>query len=90
VELQSKLVARYAGGDYALPSVTQMEETIRRDQERHFGSVIDRPRHTMQIDWYVYEHDIWNREIPRGRERVARGMAPKLAGRVLTAEAAAA
>jgi hypothetical protein len=67
-----------------------MEETIRRDQVRHFGRVTDRPRHTMQIDWYVYEHDIWNREIPAGRERAASGMAPKLAGRVLTAEAAAA
>ena len=64
-----------------------MEETIRRDQVRHFGRVTDRPRHTMQIDWYVYEHDIWNREIPAGRERAASGMAPKLAGRVLTAEA---
>jgi hypothetical protein len=67
-----------------------MEETIRVDQERHFGRVTDRPRHTMQIDWYVYEHDIWSNEIPAGRERAAQGMAPKLAGRVLTAEAAAA
>ncbi len=89
VELQSKLVARYVGGDYALPPVPQMEETIRRDQERQFGKVVDRPRHTMQIDWYVYEHDIWTREIPAGRERVAQGLAPKLAERVLTAEAAA-
>jgi hypothetical protein len=87
VELQSKVVARYLDGEYALPSVPEMEETIRRDKERHFGGVIDRPRHTMQIDWYLYEHDIWNREIPAGRERAAEGMAPKLAGRALTAEA---
>jgi cation diffusion facilitator CzcD-associated flavoprotein CzcO len=90
VELQSKLVARYLNGDYALPSVGEMEETIRRDHERHSGSVIDRPRHTMQIDWYVYEHDIWNREIPAGRERAASGMAPRLRGRVRGTEAAAA
>jgi cation diffusion facilitator CzcD-associated flavoprotein CzcO len=90
VELQSKLVARYVSGDYALPRAPEMEETIERDQERHFGRVTDRPRHTMQVDWYIYEHDIWTREIPAGRERAARGMAPKLAGRVLTAEAAAA
>jgi hypothetical protein len=44
----------------------------------------------MQVDWYVYEHDIWQQEIPAGRSRVEQGMAPKLAGRVLTAEAAAA
>jgi cation diffusion facilitator CzcD-associated flavoprotein CzcO len=90
VELQGKLVARYVGGDYALPSIQEMEGTIHRDQVRHYGQVIDRPRHTMQIDWYIYEHDLWEHEIPAGRERAARGMAPKLAGRVLTAEAAAA
>ena len=90
VELQSKLVGRYLNGEYALPSLQEMEETIVRDQERHFGRVVDRPRHTMQIDWYIYEHDVWSHEIPAGRERAAHGMAPKLAGRVLTAEAAAA
>ncbi|MDX6607814.1 MAG: hypothetical protein QOD14_2354 [Solirubrobacterales bacterium] len=89
VELQSKVVARYAGGDYALPSLTEMEETIKRDQRIHSGHYADRPRHTMQIEWYTYEHDIWTREIPAGRERAAQGLAPKLAGRVLTAEAAA-
>src|SRR5689334_7715146 len=90
LELQSRVVARYLGGDYALPSPPEMEATIRRDQERMFGEVIDRPRHTMQVDWYLYEHDIWNQELPTGRKRVEQGMAPKLAGRVLTAEAAAA
>jgi hypothetical protein len=87
VELQSKLVARYAGGDYALPSIPEMEETIRRDESIHTADFSDRPRHTMEIEWYTYEHDIWNREIPAGRERAARGLARKLAGRVLTAEA---
>src|SRR4051812_23228558 len=90
VELQSKLVARYVGGDYALPPIAEMEETIRRDEAIHNASYTDRPRHTMEIEWYTYEHDVWNREIPAGRERAANGMAPKLAGRVLTAEAAAA
>jgi cation diffusion facilitator CzcD-associated flavoprotein CzcO len=80
VELQSKLVARYAGGDYALPSVAEMERTIEEDVAKH-GQFAERPRHTMQIDWYVYEHDIWQREIPAGRERAQRGMAAKLAGR---------
>jgi cation diffusion facilitator CzcD-associated flavoprotein CzcO len=87
-ELQAKLAARYAGGDYALPAISEMEETIRRDQQIHSGNYTDRPRHTMQIEWYTYEHDIWTREIPAGRERAERGMAPKLAGRVLTADSA--
>jgi cation diffusion facilitator CzcD-associated flavoprotein CzcO len=90
VELQSKLAARYAGGDYALPPVAEMEETITRDQQLHGGDYVNRPRHTMQIDWYLYEHDIWNHEIPAGAERAATGMSPKLAGRTLSPEAAAA
>ena len=89
-ELQSKLVARYAGGDYALPPVSEMEETIRRDQQIHAGDYTDRPRHTMQIEWYTYEHDIWTREIPAGSRRAEQGLAPKLAGRVLTADSAGA
>jgi hypothetical protein len=87
VELQSKLVARYAGGDYALPPVVEMERTIEEDVAKH-GQFAERPRHTMQIDWYVYEHDIWQREIPAGRERARRGMAAKLAGRAAPTEPA--
>jgi cation diffusion facilitator CzcD-associated flavoprotein CzcO len=89
VELQAKLVARYVGGDYALPSVAEMEQTIKEDVGKH-GQFAERPRHTMQIDWYVYEHDIWNHEIPAGRERAARGMAPRLAGRTEVTEPASA
>jgi cation diffusion facilitator CzcD-associated flavoprotein CzcO len=86
VELQSKLAARYVGGSYALPPVAEMEETIRRDRERMFGPVVDRPRHTMQVDWYVYEHDIRRHEIAAGAERARAGMAPKLAGRAAAPE----
>jgi len=87
VELQSKLMARYVAGSYALPPVPEMQETIRLDRERMFGPVADRPRHTMQVDWYVYEHDIRRREIPAGAERARAGMAPRLAGRAAPAPA---
>jgi Flavin-binding monooxygenase-like len=87
VELQSKLVARYVGGDYALPSVEEMERTINEDIAKH-GQFAERPRHTMQIDWYIYEHDIWQREIPAGRERARQGMAASLAGRAERTEPA--
>lgn len=82
VEMQSKLMSRYVGGDYALPTPEEMEETILRDQEIHNGAFTDRPRHTMQVDWYLYEHDLRTREFPAGLERARAGMAPKLAGRV--------
>jgi hypothetical protein len=90
VEIQSKLVARYVGGDYALPSIAEMEETIRRDDLIHNGGYTNRPRHTMEIEWYTYEHDLWTREMPAGRARADRGMAPKLAGRAEEAEVTAA
>ncbi len=69
VELQAKLVARYASGDYALPSRPEMEAAIVRDRERQWGDVAERPRHTMQVDHYIYEHDLKRREIPQGTER---------------------
>src|SRR4051812_43591990 len=34
-ELQAKLAARYLAGDYALPSIPEMEATIRADEAKH-------------------------------------------------------
>jgi cation diffusion facilitator CzcD-associated flavoprotein CzcO len=90
VELQSKLVARYAGGDYALPSEAEMEAAIRDDEAKFVGHYADRPRHTMQVEWYSYEHELKAREIPAGQERARTGMAPQLAGRAAGQEAAVA
>jgi cation diffusion facilitator CzcD-associated flavoprotein CzcO len=81
VELQSKLVAAYVDGAYALPPPAEMEESIRADEAVHIGHYADRPRHTMEVDWYLYEHDVRTKEMPAGRERARRGMAPDLAGR---------
>lgn len=81
VELQSKLVARYVDGDYALPDEAEMEQTIRADERRYLSHFAERPRHTMQVDWYLYEHELRTREIPAGQERAGRGLAPRLAGR---------
>jgi hypothetical protein len=90
VELQSKLVAHYIGGDYALPPEAEMEAAIRDDQAKYVGHYAERPRHTMQVEWYSYEHDIRNREIPAGQERARQGMAANLAGRAASEEAAVA
>jgi len=88
VELQAKLVARYAAGDYALPSPAEMQAAIVTDQKRMWGDVADRPRHTMQVDHYVYEHDLRSREMPAGRERARRGEGTSLRARVEAEEAA--
>ena len=31
------------------------------------GHMLDRPRHTHQLDYFVYEHDIRTKELPAGR-----------------------
>jgi cation diffusion facilitator CzcD-associated flavoprotein CzcO len=90
IELQAKVVARYVGGDYALPPPEEVEATIRADEERDLGHYANRPRHTMQVDWYLYEHEMRTKELPAGLERARRGMAAQLAGRAKPTEPAAA
>jgi cation diffusion facilitator CzcD-associated flavoprotein CzcO len=72
-ECQAKLAARWLAGDWALPPVSEMEPEMRRDQRRH-GHWVKRPRHTIELDYYVYEYDLRKRVLPAGRER-ARALA---------------
>ncbi|MGV0741846.1 flavin-containing monooxygenase [Mycolicibacterium sp. XJ870] len=69
VECQARLLAAYAVGRYALPSVQEMERVIDADQQLHAGHCTDRPRHTQQVDYFYYEHDIRARELPAGAKR---------------------
>jgi hypothetical protein len=73
-ECQAKLAGRWLGGDWALPSAPEMEREIRRDERRHVKHYSRRPRHTMQLDFYVYEYDLEKRVIPQGQERARRGL----------------
>lgn len=49
-----------------------MERVIDADQQLHAGHCTDRPRHTQQVDYFVYEHDIRKKEIPAGMARAQR------------------
>jgi hypothetical protein len=69
VELQARVLAAYAVGRYALPSVAEMERAIDVDQQRYTGHCTDRARHTQQVDYFHYVHDIRVREMPAGIER---------------------
>lgn len=69
VECQSRLLAAYAVGRYALPSEAEMEKVIDADQQMYVGHCTDRPRHTQQVDYFYYEHDIRARELPAGIKR---------------------
>ncbi len=83
IETQSKLMARYAAGLYALPGHDEMQRDI-DEVERFNASFVKSPRHTMEIDGHLYEHDFATRELPAGRKR-ARLAPSTLAGRA-TAE----
>jgi cation diffusion facilitator CzcD-associated flavoprotein CzcO len=71
VEAQARLLAAYAVGAYALPDVDEMERVITADEQKYLGHVTDRPRHTQQVDYFIYEHDLRTRELPAGIRRAA-------------------
>ena len=79
VEAQTRLLAAYAVGAYAPPSAAEMERVIDEDNAKYMGHVLDRPRHTQQLDYFVYEHDLRTKEIPAGLAR-ARERRPVGAG----------
>lgn len=79
IELQSKVLARYAAGFYALPDAAEMQRAI--DEEERFNAEFNTsPRHRMEVDGYLYEHDFRTRELPEGLKR-AKSRPPRLAGR---------
>ena len=87
-ECQSKLAGRWLGGDWALPSPVEMQREIKLDERRYVRHYSQRPRHTMQLDFYVYEHDLNRRVIPAGQQRARAQGASRLAGRAARASAA--
>ncbi|SNR23950.1 flavin-containing monooxygenase [Actinomadura mexicana] len=72
VECQTRLVAAWLVGRYAPPPVAEMERVIDEDQQKYTAHMVQRPRHTQQLDHFLYEHDLRTREIPAGMERAAR------------------
>ncbi|MFE9104221.1 flavin-containing monooxygenase [Actinomadura geliboluensis] len=72
VECQTRLVAAWLVGRYAPPPVAEMERVIDEDQQKYTAHMVQRPRHTQQLDYFLYEHDLRTREIPAGMERAGR------------------
>ncbi len=69
-ECQSKLAARWLRGEWALPDAAEMEREIAVDEARFTGHFSDRPRHTMQLDFYVYDREMARDVVPAGRRRM--------------------
>lgn len=72
-EAQSRLVAEYLCGEYALPSRPEMERQIRRERNRVERRYVGSKRHAMVVDAEEYLREL-ARERRRGRRRAgARG-----------------
>jgi cation diffusion facilitator CzcD-associated flavoprotein CzcO len=67
-EQQSKLVAAYLTGEYALPTKADMEAQIVADEKVYLGHFYDSPRHTIQIDFAHYVR-AGVKELAKGRSR---------------------
>jgi cation diffusion facilitator CzcD-associated flavoprotein CzcO len=67
-EQQAKLVANYLTGRYRPPSVEEMTAIIAKDEALHMGQYYNAPRHTIQVDFGLYVHDLM-KEIERGARR---------------------
>jgi len=81
-EQQSKLVAAYLTGRYLPPSEAEMKAVTAKDEEIHKGQYYASKRHTIQVDFGIYCHDLI-REIARGEKRA------KAAGNALPVKARA-
>jgi cation diffusion facilitator CzcD-associated flavoprotein CzcO len=89
-ECQSKLIGRWLGGDWAPPTAAVMQREIAADERRYLSHYNPRPRHTMQLDYYLYEYDLRKRVIPEGQRRASGPHRHPLAGRAAMAPAATA
>jgi cation diffusion facilitator CzcD-associated flavoprotein CzcO len=67
-EVQAKWIAAHISGDYVLPPVAEMEATIAKDEARDIGKYYKSRRHTMQINFDLYCHEI-AQEQKRGAAR---------------------
>ncbi len=70
-EQQSKLVAAYLTGQYALPSQDEMRRIITDDDRASLAQYYDAPRHTIQVDFARYSINL-RKEIEAGAKRAAK------------------
>lgn len=76
-EQQAKLAAACLAGRYVPPAPAEMEAIIAKDEATHLGHFYKSQRHTIQVDFGLYVHDLM-KEIGRGEKR-ARHAQPALA-----------
>ena len=67
-EAQSQWVAKLLTGECALPDRESMTREIERDRRAIGRRYVKSTRHTIQVDFFPYKHQIEN-EIKQGRRR---------------------
>lgn len=67
-EAQGRWIASYLRGEYALPTRSEMDADIARERQEMFKRYVKSKRHTMQVDFEQYLHDL-EKEIRAGAER---------------------
>jgi cation diffusion facilitator CzcD-associated flavoprotein CzcO len=67
-EAQGRWVASYLRGEYHLPPRPQMEQDMNRERAKMFKRYVASKRHTMQVDFDNYLHQL-NKELAAGAAR---------------------
>jgi dimethylaniline monooxygenase (N-oxide forming) len=71
-EAQGKWIADYLRGEYHLPPIDAMEAVTRRERDKMLRRYVASKRHTMQVDFDDYLHDL-RRELRAGARRARAG-----------------
>jgi hypothetical protein len=76
-ELQAKWVAGLLHGTMALPDESAMRQAIQETKQQIAARYHDSPRHTIQVDFWDYVHQM-EREMKQGRKRArSMGLSPR-------------
>jgi hypothetical protein len=67
-EQQAKLAGAYLVGKYRPPPADAMRQVTAADEALHLGPYYKSARHTIQVDFGIYVHDLL-KEIERGEKR---------------------
>ena len=73
-EQQAKLAAALLTGAYVPPPPAEMAAVIEKDEALHMGHFYKSQRHTIQVDFGLYVHDLM-KEIARGQARARKAPA---------------
>jgi hypothetical protein len=89
-EAQGRWIASYLRGEYHLPPQAQMEKDMNRERAKMFKRYVASKRHTMQVDFDNYPHQL-NKELNAGAARARQaGFTLPVQPRAATEELAAA